>query len=433
LRRYGDFDQRAPDLGAEGTAPLLRGEEERAPARPPADTRNGARAAPGSASRPAIGFVWDRFGPYHVDRCEATARLVGDRYEVVGVEIASYDDIYRWSKSRGSELFRKVTLFPNMRRNEVAQWRCLRALIRFCLRERVRYLFLCNYEDPVIFAAAIVLRLLGRPVIVMQDSKFDDKQRRIVWELLKWALYLPYNGALAGSPRTASYLEFLGLPREHILLGYDTVSLARIRGLAGAPPAPHGMPHAARHFTIIARFVPKKNLGMALDAYARYAAAAGGTARELHLCGSGEMEAELRARAASLGTRVRFLGFLQEEGIARTLASSLALLLPSVEEQFGLVVNEAVAMGVPVLLSENCGARDVLVRSGVNGFIVEPDNPDGLAHYMTLLDRDAEEWRRLSRNCAEFAPLADAARFAEAVERVLAGFAPRRRRWSATA
>jgi glycosyltransferase involved in cell wall biosynthesis len=76
-------------------------------------------------------------------------------------------------------------------------------------------------------------------------------------------------------------------------------------------------------------------------------------------------------------------------------------------------------MGVPVLLSDNCGARDVLLRSAVNGYIVEPDNDAGLAHYMTLLDREPAEWQRLSRNCAAFVPVADASQFAGAVERAL--------------
>jgi glycosyltransferase involved in cell wall biosynthesis len=236
-------------------------------------------------------------------------------------------------------------------------------------------------------------------------------------------MYLPYNGALAGSRRTASYLEFLGVPKKRIFTGYDTVSVMRIRELADAPPAPDGVPHAKRHFTVIARFVPKKNLSMALEAYALYLAARPNGSRELHFCGSGELEAELRARVAALGlTGVKFLGFLQERGIANELAGSLALILPSVEEQYGLVVNEAIAMGVPLLLSDNCGARDVLLRSGINGYIVEPDNPAGLAHYMAFLDRDRSEWERLSRNCRDFVPLADAPRFAEAVERVLASF-----------
>ena len=80
--------------------------------------------------------------------------------------------------------------------------------------------------------------------------------------------------------------------------GYDTVSVARIRALAQAQPAPQGTPFALRHFTVIARQVPKKNLLLAIDAYARYRQAAGANARSLHLCGTGELQETLKADVA---------------------------------------------------------------------------------------------------------------------------------------
>ena len=306
--------------------------------------------------------------------------------------------------------------------------RCFLKLAWTCLQLRARYVFACNYEDPVIFCVSVLLRLLGRKVIIMQDSKFDDKQRSVWWEFFKYLCYAPYCGALAGGRRSASYLQFLGVPRERIFIGYDTVSVARIVGLAGSAPAPGGIPHRERHFTIIARFVSKKNLGMALDAYATYIRAAPGPVRELHLCGSGELEEALRTQCARLQlSTVRFHGFLQEQGVAQVLAASLALILPSTEEQHGLVINEAIAMGVPVLLSDNCGSRDLLVRCGVNGFVVEPDNVAGLAHFMSLLDQDEAEWRRLSLGSAEFVAAADTDYFTAAVERAINSLTARRR------
>jgi L-malate glycosyltransferase len=66
-------------------------------------------------------------------------------------------------------------------------------------------------------------------------------------------------------------------------------------------------------------------------------------------------------------------------------------------------------------VSDNCGARDMLVRNGVNGFVVEPDNPAGLAYFMGLLDRDEALWRRMALASESFAALGDAAHFARAV------------------
>jgi glycosyltransferase involved in cell wall biosynthesis len=195
--------------------------------------------------------------------------------------------------------------------------------------------------------------------------------------------------------------------------------------MAGTDAAPAGVPHTERHFTIIARFIAKKNITLALEAYAGYLAdrSRRRPPRALYLCGSGELEPALRKKAAELRLEhVHFCGYLSEEEVAQTLGSTLALILPSIEEQHGLVVNEALAMGVPVLVSDNCGARDLLVRSGVNGYVFEPDNAAGLANFMGALDRDEAEWTRLSLGTRRFLPAADTGFFVDAVEQAVAQF-----------
>lgn len=374
--------------------------------------------------RSAIAFVWESFAFHHIERCAACAERFMGRYDVHGIEIATYDTNYNWRKGSDAEGLSKITLFPGEVRQEIGTMRCALGIVRACLRMEARHVFLCNYESPAIFVSAVLLRLLGRQVVIMQDSKFDDKQRRLGLEALKSVLYTPYHAALAASQRTRSYLRFLGMPDERIHIGYDTISVARVRRMAGSDPAPAGVPHKERHFTVIARFIPKKNIGLALEAYAAYVARSGAALpRSLYLCGSGELEPALRAKAKELQLDgVRFCGYLSEEQVARVLASTLALILPSVEEQHGLVVNEALAMGVPVLVSDNCGARDLLVRNSVNGYVFEPDNADGLAYFMELLDRNEAEWTRLALGTRQFLRAADAPFFVAAVERAVAQF-----------
>src|SRR5690349_12274649 len=104
---------------------------------------------------PVLAFIWDRFGPYHVDRLEAVARALAGRYDTLGVEIASFDDVYSWEKSRRGVGFRKITLFPDRRRLDVSKLRCFVRLLGICVRARSRVVFVCNYEDPVIFGIAL--------------------------------------------------------------------------------------------------------------------------------------------------------------------------------------------------------------------------------------------------------------------------------------
>ena len=72
-------------------------------------------------------------------------------------------------------------------------------------------------------------------------------------------------------------------------------------------------------------------------------------------------------------------------------------------------------MGVPILCSDRVGARDSLVRAGVNGYVFEPDNAQGLARLMGQISGDETLWRAFAEAALSFAEKGDATRFAEAV------------------
>jgi L-malate glycosyltransferase len=370
--------------------------------------------------KPVVILFWSNFGPYHVDRLEAATRALSAEYRVVGIEVGGSSYTYAWARPSDTADLERITLFPALAEERVPGWRRFGALLRVCWRLRPEHVFLCHYERIEIFLIAGLLRLAGARPYCMVESKFDDKPRRIWREIGKTIAFLPYRGALVGGRRTGEYLRFLGFRANRIAFGYDTVSMARIRRLANAPSAPEGGAYAERHFTIVARLVAKKNIAMALRAYASYRDVAGAAARALHICGAGVLEASLREDARTLGlTGVVFRGFIQAPEIARLLASTLALILPSTEEQWGLVVNEALAMGVPILCAENVGARDLLVRTAINGYAVEADNPEGLARFMGRLAEDEAEWRRLADGSRALAPLADTEQFGRGLRRLL--------------
>lgn len=365
-------------------------------------------------------FLWDNLGPMHDDRVSAVANASEVDTHVTAIELFGKSDTYAWDNEANTP-FEKKTLFPSGRFSNISILRIALAIIRECKTLKATHIFLCHYERPAILLAAIILRLMGRKVYTMSCSKFDDYERNINREWLKRFFFLPYRGAISSGVRARDYMRLMGIPKNRIATEYNTLSIERIRALSGKQAAPEGTPFSERHFTIVARFVPKKNLSMALEAYALYCQKTE-RPRHLHLCGSGPLEQELRlqARALRIENLVIFRGFLQSDGIAKVLGDTLVLLLPSIEEQFGNVVIEAQAMGLPVILSDNCGARDNLVRSGVNGFIIEPDNPQGIAFFMSLLDLDEALWKRMSISANTSADKGDAARFAEAVHQVIA-------------
>lgn len=364
-------------------------------------------------TKPRVALLFAQFAAYHIDRCEAVARRLGDRCEVLAVEVATTSATYAWEPSGPTAHARKLTLFPGRSFDDVPPlqrfWGELRAL------RRCKAVFIgIGYNEPDVILLSWALRLLGVQVFALSESKFDDKPRRVGFEWFKSLVLAAYCGAIVGAARQRDYFRFLGFRHRRVLPGYDTVGLERIRAMGGG----NAVPFAQRPFVFVGRFVGKKNLHELVEGYAHYVRAEGDRARPLILVGSGEEEAALRARAEvhGLADRIEFTGFLRAEAVAQRLAGALALILPSTEEQWGLVVNEALAFGVPAIVSTQVGSRDALVRNLVNGFLVEPGSPEGLAAAMVAMARDEETWQRLSQAAAARAWLGDTERLADAVE-----------------
>lgn len=364
--------------------------------------------------RRRVVFFWENYGPTHFDRLSALA--VEPDLDVRGVQATARSGTYDWSEGGRADV-PLTTLFAEGER--VGRRAYASRLLAAC--RGADDVFLCHYNMAPVATAAVALRARGHRVFALFESKFDDYDRSIAREVGKAALFLPYTGALVPSPRSREYLAFLGMKSERVRLGYSTLSVDRIRAQAPAPPAPAGAPHETRDFVVVARLVPKKNLGFALDAYAAYRAA-GGAPRQLVILGSGPLEAELRAHATRLtiADAVDFRGFVQTEDVSAALARALCLILPSIEEQFGLVVIEAMAMGVPALVTTNAGAADMMIDNGVDGWLIDPVRPGALVGAMLRLSGDEGEWRRAAMAAAAGASRGDTPHFVEGVRALLA-------------
>ena len=370
--------------------------------------------------RPRLTFVWIQFGPYLMDRCEAAA-LELPNYDVVGVEIASKSTShYAWAPQGNGENFTKITLFPDDTYDRTGWLKQTWLLIKGVVGIGAKHNFLCHYNMSSVFVLAVILRFLGRRVFVMNDSKFDDRPRYLWREILKWFFLLPYNGALVGGRRHQEYLSFLGFQGRPVVEGFDTVSMARLRTLAEVPPAPEGTPFAKRCFITVARLIAKKNLPLVIAAYQLYRSKAGIDARELTILSSGELAEALKADVQMrnlLG--VTFTSFVPDADMSRHLGDALALIMPSIEEQWGVAVNEALFLGVPILCSENVGARDGLVRNGLNGYVFNPDDAAGLAHWMEELASNETRWRSMATSSLVLAPSGDVSHFGTGIRSLI--------------
>jgi glycogen synthase len=109
---------------------------------------------------------------------------------------------------------------------------------------------------------------------------------------------------------------------------------------------------------------------------------------------------ERRARRIGVGDRVRFEGFLAHDRLPAAMAHADVLVLPSLYEELGTVLLEAVQAGLPVVASRTGGIPDV-IEDGANGLLVPPGEPEAFARAIDRLLADRDLARRLSEEAKE--------------------------------
>lgn len=132
-----------------------------------------------------IAFAWESFGPSHLDRIDAAAAA---GYRVTAIEFSRSSRDYQWEDGELSGAQRVVLTRSGERIGPLRLgWR----LFRSVRQSRANAAFLCHYELPAVFLAAVLLRLTGCRVIAMMVSKFDDYPRYLWREAFKGIMLAP--------------------------------------------------------------------------------------------------------------------------------------------------------------------------------------------------------------------------------------------------
>lgn len=243
-----------------------------------------------------------------------------------------------------------------------------------------------------------------RPVLVMSESKYDDDER--VWwkEWLKSWLYVrKFQGALVGGDQHAAYVAKLGIPKNRIFKGYDAVDNDHFTRAAEESRAQevtlrNRYPKMPRrpYFMAAFRLMPRKNALALLAAYQTYRSCLGVEAWDLVICGSGEQRDKLLQfiQTNQLANSVHLVGFLSYHEVGHWYGLAGAFIHPALKEQWGLVVNEACAAGLPILCSDTVGSAPDLVYHGVNGFLFDPNKIEEMAAALVKIHQVGDEARK---------------------------------------
>jgi glycosyltransferase involved in cell wall biosynthesis len=264
------------------------------------------------------------------------------------------------------------------------------------------------------FGVPHVLTLAGGDVYDPSKWYTPDKNP-VLGQVVRWVLrsadaHVAVSTDLA---RRARSLYGFERPIEVIPLGSD------VPVFRPADRAALGLEPDAVYVIAVGRLVRRKNLGVLVEAVA----ALGRPEVRLIVVGDGPEQAGLEALATGrgLGGRVQFRGFVPQELKYQLLAASDIFALPSLHEAFGLVYLEAMHCGLPVLAAKPGGQEDYL-EEGVTGFLLAPEDREGLTRALGRLVADPDLRARMGRHnrqrAREFTAAHAAARYTALFERM---------------
>jgi len=273
-----------------------------------------------------------------------------------------------------------------------------------------------GYAEPLARLLSFYAARKDIAAVLMSDSKFNDATRLWHKEWVKRQLVSCFSSALVASSHASNYAESLGIPKESHFAPYDVVDndfwfSAR--------------EDAERDYILsIGRFVTKKNFDFLIRAYGKLHSQSEEEVPKLRIVGDGPEKEKLLRVISELGLSemVSVEPYKEPERLKELYANAQFFVLASnQEEQWGLVVNEAIAAGLSVVVSNQVGCVPDLVENRITGLTFALDSLDDCVNAMKFALTECEEMKALRQaaqvrigcfSCANFAEAAlSAARY----------------------
>jgi glycosyltransferase involved in cell wall biosynthesis len=262
----------------------------------------------------------------------------------------------------------------------IPKWKLMSTLFNRVWHSDADLILLPGFSSPEhwLMLLAAVLRRKKRATFC--DSTLLDRPQSKVKGLLKRFFFSACQGVFCYGQRARQYLLHYGVPESRIHLRCQAAALPADYSPAKAleDRLQCSPPTQAPRFVYVGRLSPEKGLDALIAAFAGFRLAS--PQARLVIIGGGPLRQSLEQQALDLGLgdAVDFAGSMGQEALAEQYLKATCLVLPSRSEPWGLVVNEALHYGCPVVVSDHCGCVPELVIDGITGYRFETGNPDDL-------------------------------------------------------
>lgn len=236
-----------------------------------------------------------------------------------------------------------------------------------------------GYSSPTAILAMTYLRFRGIPFYMEVDGGVIRQERKLKF-LIKKSLVCLANRWLSTGVHTTKYLVHYGA-REAKVQNYPFSSLYE-KDILEAPVSQQDKEKLRTELNIpekhmvlaIGQFIHRKGFDILLRAAQNISPEAG-----IYIVGGEATEEYLKLREELNLSNVHFLGFQKKDRLAQYYKAADLFVLPTREDIWGLVINEALAYGLPTITTDRCVAGLELIEDGINGYVVPVEDAAALA------------------------------------------------------
>jgi glycosyltransferase involved in cell wall biosynthesis len=242
--------------------------------------------------------------------------------------------------------------------------------------------------------AIVAAKRLGIPVMVRGDSQLETQRsfvKRAIKSLAYPFLLRIFNAGLYVGKRSKDYWCHYRYPKDRLFFSphcvdNDWFAVRSTPEVGSALRERLGLATEIKLLLFVGKLQPFKRPLDVIDACAQLRK--NGRDVQVLVAGSGQLEAAIRQRAIAASVPLHMLGFQNQSAMPAVYAAADVLVLPSSSETWGLVANEALGCGTPVIVSDACGCASDLGADGMAGATYPLGDVVGLAERLSkLLDQ----------------------------------------------
>lgn len=351
-----------------------------------------------------LAVIFHNWGPYHLARLQKASEEI----LIKGIEISANSHDYKWNSVNGyHENLNRITLFNNIDSRKFSNTIILNTLSEHLNKYKPECVAIPGWSASYALSALWWCVSNNIPAICMGDSTVCDSNR--VWwkEQQKKNIIKRFSSALTAGTASKQYFHQLGMSYDQIFQGYNAVDNEYFKTKSEQFRAKEKelrdeLNLKQRFFLVVSRFIPAKNLFRLIEAYAKYCKLDFNT-WDLVILGDGELMPQIKELIykMNLGKHVFLPGFKQYDELPKFYALAECLFLPSQKDTWGLVVNEAMASGLPVIVSNRCGCAQDLVIDGENGFKFNPFDVKDICEKMVQISNGECDLKKMGQRSRE--------------------------------